>query len=78
MAMTGLNEPRYPSLKGIMAAKKKPFDIASSASVSATVHIDWSDPIAPEKTSSGMILRDIPPADAAKQLVSWLKEQKLV
>ena len=26
LAMTGLNEPRYPSLKGIMAAKKKPID----------------------------------------------------
>ncbi|MFN8546709.1 MAG: electron transfer flavoprotein subunit beta/FixA family protein [Candidatus Eisenbacteria bacterium] len=26
MANKGLNEPRYPSLKGIMAAKKKPMD----------------------------------------------------
>jgi electron transfer flavoprotein beta subunit len=78
MAMTGLNEPRYPSLKGIMAAKKKPLDVADSVGGSEADHIDWSDPVAPEKTSSGTILRDIPPADAAKQLVGWLREQKLV
>jgi len=27
----GLNEPRYPALKGIMAAKKKPLDIKPTA-----------------------------------------------
>jgi electron transfer flavoprotein beta subunit len=26
LASSGLNEPRYPSLKGIMAAKKKPLE----------------------------------------------------
>ena len=26
-AQKGLNEPRYPNLKGIMAAKKKPIDV---------------------------------------------------
>ncbi len=78
MAMTGLNEPRYPSLKGIMAAKKKPLDIADATNGAAMDHVDWSDPVAPEKTSGGMILRDIPAADAAKQLVGWLREQKLV
>ena len=30
-AQKGLNEPRYPSLKGIMAAKKKPIDTKSAA-----------------------------------------------
>src|SRR5213076_1149267 len=27
----GLNEPRYPALKGIMAAKKKPLDVKPTA-----------------------------------------------
>ena len=29
----GLNEPRYPSLKGIMMAKKKPLETRDAASV---------------------------------------------
>src|SRR4029079_6286593 len=30
-AEKGLNEPRYPSLKGIMAAKKKPLETVNAA-----------------------------------------------
>jgi electron transfer flavoprotein beta subunit len=33
----GLNEPRYASLKGIMAAKKKPFDEVAAASEPARI-----------------------------------------
>ena len=32
-AQKGLNEPRYASLKGIMAAKKKPMDVKDAAAV---------------------------------------------
>jgi len=78
MAMTGLNEPRYPSLKGIMAAKKKPLDTVDSGVGNDGNRASWNDPIAQEKAASGTILRDVPPAEAAKQLVGWLKEQKLV
>jgi electron transfer flavoprotein beta subunit len=78
MAMTGLNEPRYPSLKGIMAAKKKPLDLASPSGHQENERVTWSDPVAAERATSGIILQDISPADAAMQLVDWLKEQKLV
>jgi electron transfer flavoprotein beta subunit len=78
MAMTGLNEPRYPSLKGIMAAKKKPLDLTSAVSSGTNNRLAWSDPLAEEKSSSGIMVQDVPAADAAKQLVSWLKEQKLI
>jgi electron transfer flavoprotein beta subunit len=30
-AQKGLNEPRYPSLKGIMAAKSKPIEVKNAA-----------------------------------------------
>lgn len=78
MAMTGLNEPRYPSLKGIMAAKKKPLDQATVERVPSENRADWSDPVAPERTASGTIVQDVEPVEAAKQLVGWLKEQKLI
>ncbi len=36
-AQKGLNEPRYPSLKGIMAAKNKPIDTKPAAAAAARV-----------------------------------------
>ena len=77
MAMTGLNEPRYPSLKGIMAAKKKPLETVAAANVPASLE-SWSAPFAQERSVSGTIVQDATPADAAKQLVAWLRENRLV
>lgn len=77
MAMTGLNEPRYPSLKGIMAAKKKPVDIVEGMSAPAS-RTSWSTPFTQERTAGGVLVQDIPPAEAARQLVAWLRENKLI
>ncbi len=77
LAAAGLNEPRYPSLKGIMAAKKKPVEtVAATATVASKTA--WSAPFPQERTSAGVLIEDQPPADAAQQLVAWLKENKLV
>jgi electron transfer flavoprotein beta subunit len=78
MAITGLNEPRYPSLKGIMAAKRKPLDRVAPTAVPAADRIAWGEPYVPERGVTGTILQDVPPADAAKQLAAWLREQKLI
>ncbi|HEY7035848.1 MAG TPA: electron transfer flavoprotein subunit beta/FixA family protein [Thermomicrobiales bacterium] len=78
MAQAGLNEPRYPSLKGIMAAKKKPVDQVPPASVNPGDRISWGEPFVPERAATGTILQDVPAADAARQLVGWLREQKLI
>lgn len=77
LSSTGLDEPRVPSLKGIMAAKKKPIE-AVPASVEGERRLEWSEPAVPEKTVSGTIVQDAPPAEAARQLVAWLQEQKLI
>ncbi len=77
MASSGLNEPRYPSLKGIMAAKKKPLDI-SKVDVTASQDIVWSEPFREERAATGTIIADIPPAEAAAQLAAWLREKKLI
>lgn len=78
LAITGLNEPRYPSLKGIMAAKKKPVEQVPLALTPVPDRVVWDEPIVPERAVQGTVLQDVPPADAAKQLVSWLKDRKLV
>jgi electron transfer flavoprotein beta subunit len=78
MAQVGLNEPRYPSLKGIMAAKKKPVEQAPPESIDRTDRISWGEPFVPERGATGKILQDVPAADAARELVAWLREQKLI
>ena len=77
-AISGLNEPRYPSLKGIMAAKKKPLDQIAVSTDSVQGRIGWGEPFVPERTVTGVLVQDTPPAEAAERLVAWLKEQKLV
>ena len=77
LSSTGLDEPRVPSLKGIMGAKKKPI-AATPVSVDDERRLEWSEPTVPEKTVSGTIVQDVPAAEAARQLVGWLQEKKLL
>lgn len=74
----GLNEPRYPSLKGIMAAKKKPIDAVTPVNAPVAAGISWSEPLAPSKASAGIIVQDKPATEAVAELVEWLKTNKLV
>lgn len=78
MAQVGLNEPRYPSLKGIMAAKKKPVEQAPPESIDREERLTWGEPFVPERGTAGKLLQDVPAADAARELVTWLREQKLI
>jgi electron transfer flavoprotein beta subunit len=77
LSSTGLDEPRLPSLKGIMGAKKKPLERVA-ADVPAERRITWGEPYVPEKTVTGTIVQDVPAAQTAKQLVEWLREHKLI
>jgi electron transfer flavoprotein beta subunit len=77
LSSTGLDQPRLPTLKGIMAAKKKPIE-ALSASTPAEHRIAWEPPYVAARTAAGTIVQDVPAAEAAKQLVNWLRDQKLI
>lgn len=61
-AQQGLNEPRYPSLPGIMKAKKKPFRELSLADLGLS-----EDEIAPKTQRLGLSL---PPARQAGKLLA--------
>src|SRR3712207_323317 len=52
LSSTGLDQPRLPSLKGIMAAKKKPVETIA-ASVPTECRLTWDAPHVPAKTVSG-------------------------
>ena len=79
LSSTGLDQPRLPTLKGIMAAKKKSVETVA-ASARAERRLDWDAPQVPAKTVSGTIVnvQETSASEAAKQLVGWLQEQKLI
>ena len=67
----GLNEPRYPSLKGIMAAKSKPIEERTPASFPAVVEtLSMKKP--PAKQASRIVGTD---ASAVPELVRLLHEE---
>src|SRR3954452_13274190 len=79
-----INEPRYPSLKGIMGAKKKPFDTLSLADIG----IDASDAGEQGSKTEVQALGDPPSrgdarkieddGNAAQAIVDFLAEKRLV
>jgi electron transfer flavoprotein beta subunit len=82
----GVNEPRYPSLKGIMAAKRKEIkkmgigDLQVSA---GSVGLDGSKTkvlaaTARQERTAGEVLKPESPEDAAKAIADWLQSRKLI
>ena len=81
-----INEPRYPSLKAIMGAKKKPLETKSAADVGieadrvgydhARAHC--SDFAAPPAKSAGQIIEDEDTNETVEKIIAWLDERKLL
>jgi electron transfer flavoprotein beta subunit len=80
-AQKGLNEPRYASLKGIMAAKKKPVDERTLASLGLDAakvapRLVWEKLELPPRKAGGKILKgEEDPAGAARELVRLLHDE---
>ncbi len=74
-AQRGLNEPRYASLKGIMAAKKKPIEEVEAVSVAAAARV--SSLSLPPARSEGRKL-DGDAATQASTLLGLLKNEAKV
>jgi electron transfer flavoprotein beta subunit len=81
-----INEPRYPSLKAIMGAKKKPLDGKATGDVgieagmvgeagSKTSVLALNPPPAKE---AGEIIEDEDTNETVEKIVAWLDERKLI
>jgi electron transfer flavoprotein beta subunit len=81
-----INEPRYPSLKAIMGAKKKQLDAKATGDVgidggmvgetgSKTAVLALNPP--PEK-EAGEIIEDEDTNETVEKIVAWLDERKLI
>jgi electron transfer flavoprotein beta subunit len=81
-----INEPRYPSLKAIMGAKKKPLEKAGIGDVgidAAMVGGDGSQVQcgnfkAPPSKAAGEIIEDEDTNETVERIVAWLDERKLI
>ena len=79
MVLSGREESqRYPTLKGMMAAKKKTIPVVEVEEPTAARRLEWSVPVAIEREAEGIVVQGVPTDEAARQLVAWLKEQKLI
>jgi electron transfer flavoprotein beta subunit len=81
-----INEPRYPSLKAIMGAKKKPLEklaIGDAGIDASKVGADGSKVVcgdfkAPPAKSAGEIIEDEDTDETVEKIVAWLDERKLI
>jgi electron transfer flavoprotein beta subunit len=81
-----INEPRYPSLKAIMGAKKKPLETLAAGDVGIDVSLVGGDGSRvqcgefhdPPAKSAGQIIEDEDTDETVEKIVAWLDERKLI
>jgi electron transfer flavoprotein beta subunit len=81
-----INEPRYPSLKAIMGAKKKPVDkvgigdlgIEADRVGTAGAKCIFTTSKEPPAKSAGTIIEDEDTNETVEKIVAWLDERKLI
>jgi electron transfer flavoprotein beta subunit len=81
-----INEPRYPSLKAIMGAKKKPLATVTAAEVQIdpakvgreNSAANWVAAIAPPAKAAGQIIEDEDTGETVEKIIAWLDERKLI
>src|SRR6266498_3241011 len=81
-----INEPRYPSLKAIMGAKKKPLDTKAIGDVGietdkvgeqgSRTEVLAINP--PAQKAAGEIIEDEDTNETVEKIVAWLEERKLL
>jgi electron transfer flavoprotein beta subunit len=81
-----INEPRYPSLKAIMGAKKKPLETKSAGDVGIeadrvgydNARARCTDFKAPPEKAAGQIIEDEDTNETVEKIITWLEERKLL
>jgi electron transfer flavoprotein beta subunit len=81
-----INEPRYPSLKAIMGAKKKPLQAVTTGDVEIdptkvgreNSAANWSAAKAPPAKAAGEIIEDEDTGETVERIIAWLDERKLI
>ncbi len=85
-AIKGLNEPRLPTLMGIMNANKKEIKNITAADLNVAPEqlglkgsfTEVVDIFAPEPRGKGIVITESDPSNAAKKIVDFLKAKAIV
>ena len=81
-----INEPRYPSLKAIMGAKKKQLDTVGVGEVGIDAGkvggensaAQWVAAKAPPAKAAGELIEDEDTGETVEKIIAWLDERKLL
>ena len=81
-----INEPRYPSLKAIMGAKKKPLETKAVGDVGIDASkvggdnsaAQWTGSKQPAKKDPGEVFEDEDTGETVEKIVAWLEARKLI
>ena len=81
-----INEPRYPSLKAIMGAKKKPLDALGIGDVGIEAdrvgengsQVSCGEFKDPPAKAGGEIIEDEDTDETVEKIIAWLDERKLI
>jgi electron transfer flavoprotein beta subunit len=81
-----INEPRYPSLKAIMGARKKPLETVATGDVGIEAsevgeegsRVQCGEFHDPEAKPGGQIIEDEDTDETVEKIVAWLEERKLI
>jgi electron transfer flavoprotein beta subunit len=82
-ALSGLPDPRYPSLRGIMASRKKQTDSKRAADIGAEPDrveslVSWGDLFVEEQDVQGELVQEDDVDQAVERVIAFLEERKLV
>ncbi len=78
--LTALNEPRHPTLKGIMGARRKPTETITTDVPGDKLRPvqSWGALFAEEQTIAGVMVQEDEPEVAVEKLLAFLEEHKLI
>lgn len=79
-ALSALPQPRLPTLRGIMDARRKPVERLTPADLGVAVEplVEWDGLHEPAAKAAGVIIQNIPPDEAVEQLITFLESRGLL
>ncbi|MCS7050949.1 MAG: electron transfer flavoprotein subunit beta/FixA family protein [Thermomicrobium sp.] len=82
-ALSALPQPRLPTLRGIMDARRKPTERLSPAALGLEADdlrplVRWEGLRQPTATTAGIVVQDVPAEEAVEQLLAFLEARGLV
>ncbi|MBX6754679.1 MAG: electron transfer flavoprotein subunit beta/FixA family protein [Thermorudis peleae] len=82
-ALSALDTPRLPTLRGIMEARRKPLEQRTLTTLgldpaALSPRVQWGKLFEQERRASGIVLQDVDPDEAVERFIAFLRERRLL